>query len=361
MLERVSRRKPVLIGLRVLIHLINILFVGLIPFMPAAMHTRLVFLGFSVFLVNALAAFSGPGLSVWHIAHIPPSVRVQYFSLVTMLNGIFVAAFNLMGSGVVDLFKQQGRELLGLSILRILALVLAAFDILQLIRIKELPLTKPLQKIRLKALFVEPFRHPHYLRSNLVVVLWSLVVNLPGSFYTVYLLRELQVNYSYIMLISTANVAVLMGFTWLWRQIFLKYNWLKPLSMAILLLAPHYWLLAFVSPGLIFLYPVGVIWSFICSCGINLAFSSVAFINLPKDNQTLFIGFHSTANFLAALTAATLARSFVTRLGGLRFTLLGVPFGDKQLLMLIVGVLMAGVGLAIGAIARKNKKEGLEH
>ncbi|NLE69597.1 MAG: hypothetical protein GX611_05340, partial [Clostridiales bacterium] len=110
-----------------------------------------------------------------------------------------------------------------------------------------------------------------------------------------------------------------------------------------------------------FLYPIGVIWSFICTCGINLAFSSVAFINLPQENQTLYIGFHSTANFLAALTAATLARAFVTRLGGLRFTLLGVPFGEKQLLMLIVGALMVGVGLAIGAIAKKNIKEGLEH
>lgn len=360
-LERFSRRKPVLIALRVLIHLINILFVGLIPFMPVQLHTRLVLLGFSVFLVNALAAFSGPGISVWHIAHIPPSVRVQYFSLVTMLNGIFVAAFNLMGSGVVDLFKDQNQELLGLSILRILALLLAALDILQLTRIRELPVTKPLQKIRLRALLVEPFRQPHYLRSNLVVVLWSLVVNLPGSFYTVYLLRELGIPYSYIMFISSFNVAVLMGFTWLWRQIFLKYNWLRPLSIAILLLAPHYVLLAFVSPGLMFLYPIGVIWSFICTCGINLAFSSVAFINLPRDNQTLYIGFHSTANFLAALTAATLARSFVTRLGGLRFTLLGVPFGEKQLLMLIVGALMVGVGLAIGAIAKKNIKEGLEH
>ncbi len=360
-LERFEKRKPILIAVRVIIHLINIVFVGLIPFMPVHTQTRLVFMGFSVLIVNALNAFNNPGFSVWHIAHIPTSVRVQYFSVVTMLNGISVAVFNLIGSGVVDAFKQEGQELLGLSILRIAALLLAVWDFFLLVRIKELPQSTPSRRLNLKSLLTEPFRHPVYLRSTLVVVLWSLVVNMPGSFYSVYLLKELQVSYSYITLIASLNVFVLVLFTFLWRKVYLKYNWLKPLGLAILVLAPHYTVLAFVSKNLLFLYPIGVIWSFICSSAINLAFSSVAFINIPKENQTLYIGFYSTANFLAALTAATVARTFVTQLQGLRFTLLGVPFGEKQLLMLIVGVLMVGVGVVILRIANINKSQGLEH
>lgn len=360
-LERFERRKPLLIAIRVLIHLINIAFIGLIPFMPIAAQTRLVFLGFSVFIVNALAAFIGPGFTVWHIAHIPPSVRVQYFSLVTMLNGVFVALFNLLGSGVVDLFKNAGSELWGLTTLRIAALALAVVDIILLTRIKELPRPGPSQRIRLRSLFTETWRHPVYLRSILVVVLWSIVVNMPGSFYTVYLLRELNISYSYIMLISVINVPVLMTLTFLWRQVYMKYNWLRPLGLAILAFAPHYIMLAFVSDGLVFLYPIGMIWSFICVCGINLAFTSVAFINIPSSNQTLHIAFYSTANFLAALTAATLARAFVTNLHSLRFHLLGILFGEKQLLMLIVGGLMLGVGLMVLRLAALNKKQGLEH
>jgi MFS family permease len=360
-LERFTRRKPLLIMMRVVIHLISIVFIGLIPFLPAQANSRLILLGFSVFLVNALSALSGPGFSVWHIAHIPPTVRVQFFSLVTMLNGIFVAVFNLLGSGVVDLFKRSGLELWGLTTLRVLALVLAVFDIWQLIRIRELPVQKPLHKLRLKALLTQPWKQPAYLRSVLVVVLWSLVVNMPGSFYTLYLLREIQVSYSYIMLISSFNVVVLTLLTFVWRRIFLKHNWLRPLALAILLLAPHYALLAFVSEGLMILYPVAVIWSFVCTSGINLAFSSVAFINIPKENQTLYIGFYSTANFLAALSAAALSRFFVTRMSGLRFFIMGVPFGEKQLLMLIVGFLMVGVGLVVYRVAMLNRSQGLEH
>lgn len=361
LLERFNRRKPLLIALRVLLHLVNIIFIGLIPFMPADTQTRLMFLGFSVFLVNVIGAFLGPGMSVWHIAHIPSSVRVQYFSVISLLNGVFIAAFNLMGSSVVDLFRQRGSELMGLSALRILSLLLAVFEIIMMCRIKELPPKKQSQRISLKALFTQPWKHPIYLRSVLVVSLWSVVVNLPGSFYTVYMLRELQVSYSYIMLVSTMNVAVLLSLTWLWRKIFVKHNWLKPLSWAILALAPHYIVLAFVSPGLMYLYPLGVLWSNICSCGINLAFAGVSFINLPEDNQTVFIGFYSTCNFLAGLLAATAARTFVTSLNGLRFTLLGIPFGEKQLLMLVVSLLMVGVGLAVRAIWKKNSSQGLEH
>lgn len=361
LLERFKRRKKVLMLARGLAYLLNIAFIGLIPYLPASSHSRLVFLGFSVLLVNALGAFIGPGFSVWHIAHIPGTVRVQYFSLITMLNGIFIAVFNLLGSGVVDLFKQEGRELLGLSILRMLALVLAGFELLMLSRIKELPSTAPPMRIKLRALLTELFRQPAYLRSVLVIILWSFVVNLPGSYYTVYLLRDLRFSYATINLVASLNVAVLILLTFAWRKIFMKYNWFRPLAAAILLFAPHYILLAFVSDGLFFLYPLGMILSFVCLSGINLAFAGVGFINIPKEKQTLYIGFYSTANFLAALAAATLSRYFVQRFHGLRFTLLGVPFGEKQLLMLIVGVLMALAGLVILRVAGVNRRQGLEH
>ncbi|HSK69031.1 MAG TPA: MFS transporter [Candidatus Limnocylindria bacterium] len=361
LLERFTRRKPVLIAARILIHLVNVAFIGAIPYLPAAWQQRLVMLGFSVFLVNALGAFIGPGVAVWHIAHIPPQVRVQYFSMVTMLNGIFIALFNLLGSGVVDSFRSGGRELLGLTVLRVFAFVLAAVDIFLLTRIKELPAPKPAKPVRLRALLVEPWRHPDYLRSVLVILLWSFVANMPGSFYTVYLLRELGVSYSYIMAVNAFNVVVLTALTFAWRKVFLKHNWLKPLGVAVLAFAPHYVALSFVSRDLLFLYPVAIIWSFVCLSGINLAFSSVAFINIPQDNQTQYVGFFWTANFLGAFAAASLSRAFVTGFHTLRFTLLGVPFGEKQLLMLIVGFLMAGVGFAILRVAKTNIRKGLEH
>lgn len=359
-LERFDRRKPMLITLRAIMHLINIVFIGLIPFFPAAQQAKLTLLGIGILLVNLINAFNGPGMMVWHFAHIPPRIRVQYFTVLTIMNGVGIALFNLLGSFIVDAFKGGGMELWGLEALRGISVALAVLDTVNLIRIKEAAYPKISRKIRLCDLILKPWRDRVYMRSVLVIVLWSVVVNIPGSYYTVYLLRELHVSYSYINAIAALNVVILMLFTPIWRGIFVRRKWLRPLSAAILLFAPHYFLLGFVSDGLLFLYPIGVVWSFICLSGINLAFSSVAYINIPKDNQTLYIGFYQTANFMAAMSAAAIGRGFVTGLNGLRFKFLGIQIGEKQLLMMIVGLMMLAVSFGILRIYKKNLADNVD-
>ena len=359
-LERFARRKPILIAVRATMHAINVVFIALIPLMPAATHTRLMLLAASVLTVNILNAFLNPGMSIWHIAHIPPRVRVQFFSTMHLLIGVAIALFNLVGSFVVDTFKTQGQELLGLEILRVIALAIAVYDIINLTRIKELPYAQTGKRISLRELLVKPFHNKIYMRTVLVIFIWSLFANMPGSFYTVYLLKEQHVSYSYINTVAMFNVVVLILMTPVWRRIYTKHSWLKPLSFAMMLLSLHYLLLAFASGDLLFLYPIGMIINYLCVSGINLAFSSVGYINIPEDNQTMYISFYATANNLAALAAATISRTFVSGLGGLRFHIFGVPFGEKQLLMLMLCFLMLGGGFAVRYIFKKNKGQGFQ-
>ncbi len=353
-LERFDKRKGIIIALKMLIHLFNIVLLGLVPFFPAETQVRLMFFAAFTLALHTINAFMAPGITVWHIAHIPAKVRVSYFSLVSVTNGIGIAAVNYLAALLVDRFKANGQELWGLETLRILALVIAVIDVALLFRIKELPRQKASRKINLKDLFIKPWGEKLYLRTVLVVFLWSIIVNLPGPYYQVYLLRELKIDYSYITGIAAFNVVMLTLFTPIWRKVFLKHGWLKPLSVAVWMLAPHYALLGFTSPGRPYLYAIAMIWIFVCTSGINLAFTSVAYVNLPADNQTLYIGFFATVNNLGALSAAMISRAFVTNLEGLRFSFLGVGFGEKQLIVLITGVLMVGVGLGIHWVYKKN-------
>lgn len=360
-LERFEKRKPILITVRAVMHTINIAIIGLIPLMPGAVQTRLALLAASILVVNVLNAFLNPGMSIWHIAHIPPRVRVQFFSTLHLLNGVAIAVFNLLGSFVVDKLKGQGQELLGLELLRVLAYVIAVADILNLLRIKELGYGQAPGRVGLRELFIKPLRNKIYLRSVLIIFIWALFVNMPGSFYTVYLLKEQQVSYSYINIVAMLNVVVLILAMPVWRRIYLKHNWLRPLSFAMMLFSAHYLMLAFASGRLLFLYPIGMILNFLCVSGINLAFSSVGYLNIPEDNQTMYISFYATANNLAALFGATLSRAFVAGLSGLRFHIFGVPFGEKQLLMLIIGFLMLGGAMIIHHVYRLNKTQGYQY
>lgn len=57
------------------------------------------------------------------------------------------------------------------------------------------------------------------MRSVGVGVLWSFAANIPSSFYTVYLLQNVQVSYTYITALSLLNIPCMMIFTPLWRKV----------------------------------------------------------------------------------------------------------------------------------------------
>ncbi len=341
-LEHFPKRKKLLIGLRLVYQAINIVFIGLIPFFPMENQARLVIFGASVLLLNVLSAVTAPGLTVWHIQFIPQRIRVKYFSLLSMTNGIVVALFNLLGGYAVDLFKNAGLEVWGFETLRIFSLVLLFYDLFLLSRMKEDNYDQSGQKVNLINLMVLPFREKKYLRTVGIAFLWSMIANIPGAYYSVYLLRDVEVSYSFINVVNMLNVPILILLTPLWSRFLRKFSWLKTCNVAIALYALHYLLLSMVTKGnYMWLYPAALIYAFILMVGINLSFANIPYINIPKQSQTLYIGFYSTMCNLGALLGVTFGRQFVTMSESL--TLFGA--GNKQLLMALVFLLMA-----IGAV-----------
>lgn len=358
-LERFEKRKRMLILLRIVIHSLNIVVVGLVPLFPGSVAARLSIMVLVQVLINGINAFSAPAMTVWHIAHVPQEVRVSYFSTVSLINGTFVAVLNLLAARLADSFRNSPIALLGLELLRVLAIAVAVYDIWTLSRIEELPRAKT-QKVKLLEMLLRPWKKKVYLRTVLITVIWQMAVNLPGAYYSVYLLKEVHFSYSYITAISLMNLFVLSLVMPIWRRFYTKYKWLLPLSMAIMLHALHYVILSFVSEKTVFLYPIGMLWAFVCSAGVNLGFSGLAYINLPEENQTLYLGFYTTAGNLGALFAASLSRELIIRFQGVRTQIFSVLFVEKQLLMLLVGCLVLLVGVVVNSIYRRNKKQGYQ-
>ena len=309
---------------------INIVFIGIVRLLPLSNSGRLTLLALSVFVVNALNAPMAPGFSVWHIAHIRSGCVFPIFRWYQCLNGVFVAVVNLAASRAVDSFKQDGNELLGLGLLRGGAANLRV-RYLSVNTHTELPRTDPVRKIKFSDLLIKPWKERVYLRTVLVVVLWSMIANIPGSYYTVYLLKDLNISYSYITLINMFNVVALVLLTPLWRRLIDRSSWLKPLSWAIMLFAPHYLLLALVAPGQLWLYPVGAIMGFIFLVGISLGFRRCISTFLRKPNAVYRL--LSTMSNLGALVGASVSRAFMTALKAL-LSLLGILFGEKQVMMI---------------------------
>lgn len=351
-MERFKRRKKILIFSRLIIQGINVAFIGAIPFFPMGQQAKLVIFGASILIINVMNAFMAPGMTAWHIQFLPNRVRAKYFSLLQMTNGIVVAVFNLVGGFVVDKFESVGLEIWGITVLRIFAALLLVYDLFLLSRMKESDYEQG-EKIDLKGLFIRPFKETLYLKTVAIACTWALIANMPGSYYSVYLLQDLDISYSFINIVSMLNVPVLVLLIPVWSKFLRKYSWLKTCNLSVLLYALHYLLLALINANnYVWLYPLTLIYAYVLAAGINLSFSNIPYINIPKDNQTQFIGFYSTMTNLSALLGVTVGRKLVTMTADM--TVIGM--GNKQLLVFVVGVLMI-LGAGIMFLLRRGVKE----
>ena len=361
LLERFKSRKKLLIIVRLIVQFINIVFIGVIPLFPINDQAKLVILGASVLILNVLSALISPGFSVWHIQLIPQHVRVKYFSFLSMTNGIIVAVFNLIGSAIVDHFGSLGLEVWGFAVMRIIAFGVLIYDLFLLSRMKEEPYPLSEKRTTLADLLIKPFKETRYLRVVAFAFTWCLIANIPGSYYSVYLLRNLEVSYSFITIINMLNVPILVLLTPVWSRILHRFSWLKTCNIAILLYAVHYLLLGFIDKGnVMWLYPTTLIYAFILAVGINLSFTNVPYLNIPEKNQTIFISFYTTMNNLGALIGVTFGREFIAATESLSTD----TFSNKQLLMYAVFGLMV-LGSAVMFFLRRsldkdNKKDSAE-
>ena len=90
-----------------------------------------------------------------------------------MTNGAVVALVNLIAGFFLDKFKAAGMELQGITILRVIAYVMLLYDLTLLLRMKEKPYQRTVEKIKLYDILIKPFREKVYLRTVAIAVLWT--------------------------------------------------------------------------------------------------------------------------------------------------------------------------------------------
>ena len=356
LLERFPKRKKLLMAGRAAIMFINIIFIGVIPLFPVAQQLRLTIMALAVLVLNLLNAIISPGITVWFISFTPVYMRAKFFSIISMTNGIIVALAAFGAGSVADAFKKRGMELAGLEVVRGIALVIAVMDFLLLVRMKEYPYENT-GGVRFKQLLIEPFRERAYLRTVAIAFLWSLTANMPGAFYTIYLLKDIGVNYSFLMLMGFINLPVLIFLTPVWTRFLKRFSWFKTLAAAMSLYLIHYILLTFITGATIrFLYPITLLYAYTMALGINLAFTNIPYVNIPKKNQTLFIGFYSTIANLGALIGVSAGNFFIAATRERTLALFGVTLGNKQYIMLFTAFFMF-IAVVLINILRRGVKE----
>ncbi|MBQ3231940.1 MAG: MFS transporter, partial [Clostridia bacterium] len=256
-----------------------------------------------------------------------------------------------------DIFTAHDMQYEGLFALRIVAAVLCVIEIYLYFHIKEYPYESSGEQVKVKDLLTKPFKEKTYLLTVCVTFLWNVTANIPGSYYSFYLLRDVGVSYSYITLISMINVPIVLFLTPLWRRVLSRFGWFKTLYTAMAVYMIHYLVLALVTKSTVWIYPVSQLIGCFFAVGINLSFTGIPYVNMPEKNQTVFIGFYSTMANFAALIGVTIGKYFILSTEHLSFSFLGMTFANKQLIVVLTSVLMCLAVLGIRLISKKVSSE----
>ena len=352
LLERFKRRKPLVTAVHIFSIISNVVFVGIVPFFPGDVQTKLTICAVIMGAKTLIGTLVGPAGTAWHMQSLPEQFRGGYYATNNLVSSVVSALIGLVVARFVDRFGAA--NLSTLLILRAVSLVLYAFDVIIYLRLPEHPYEGS-SHIRITDVFTMPFKNRKYLPTVFIPFLWNIAVALPGGYYGIYLLDDLKLSFSFMSVIVMFNIPITFLLTPTWKRIFAKFGWFKTMAFSMLIYSLQFPMQGLVTASTRWMYPVAQIWIMVFGMGINLVNSGIAYVNLPEENQTVYLAFYSTVNTIASLLGAALGKSFIMHTEELHISLFGLDFCNKQLIMFLsFALILCAVAAALTIIKKTS-------
>lgn len=358
LLQRVGNKKSLLIGVRAVSHAMILLAVPLVALLMPPGSGAIITLSVLLGLSNLIQALVGPGIQAWHIAIIPPRMQLGYFSLSSTMNVLMSNAALYFGAMLTDLFTGLAGRLEALAMMRFLLLILAAADIIMLLRIPQGQRHADGDVFSLGMMLRCIRENPLYMRTIGVICIWSLVVNLPSQYYTAYLLDDLKVSYMFISLVNVFTIFAVIFLIPIYKRLIERYSVRRVIAACIGCMFPYTVALFWVMPGTAFLYPIGAMYSVMCTIGLTLCFAVIPYQNLPEKNQTVLFALYNTMSVVSTMLGVYIGRLLYDLLGYINITLGGISVAPARSLLLIEGVLfLLGAALVLKLMKKQPTPE----
>lgn len=355
LLERFAHRKRILIALYVLTRVLNIVCIGLASLLPVAGQVRVYIILICIALINIANGIWNSGSKVWHIQSVPERERAGYFSILARLGGVIGYVILLAASAFSDYMKNTGSELGGYLILRAVAAVLCILEIFFLARVKEYPYPKG-EPVRIRSIVTEPLRNKRYRATLLVAFLYSLFLNTNSSYYSVYLIQDVKLGYTFMNIVSTLYLPVVLLVMPVWTKLSKKHSWFNLTWKALLGFSIFFISNILVMPETKWVYPIVGIGSHVFNAGLSLIFANMIYYNIPRENQTVFVSFYSAITTLAALLGNIYATNFASFFEGHTFRVFGITAQLGQFMQMMTGVYLFCLSFFYFFVDRHEKK-----
>jgi MFS family permease len=283
MYERMEKRKKLLL----ILHGVSRFMLGSVVFFPLIFDDRTSLLLTVIFVIvgNIIWAVYSVGFTVWLMSSVPKESRNDFiytrifwlrisFTVVTLIMGIVLDSFNKSYTGFVVIFST--------------GLILSLIDLITLANIKEVPYIIEEKTALTKTLFFEPLKADEYKGFLTFVFLFYCSITISSSFTSVYLIRYLQLDYSYISAVNVLSYIFMIVSVRFWKNIEGKYGVKLVFKVTSLFVISQFIIYGFIRKETAYLLFLASVFSGIGNGGFNIAIFTYRYDIMPESNRTLY-------------------------------------------------------------------------
>ena len=345
-LERIKKRKWVLVAAKIYFYAMYILATTLMPQFVTDPHDRLIWFIVILFLAYSVYSLFSPGFTSWFYAFYPADNerRTRYINFNQIFSSI-MSSLVLLGSALltdaVAGSPYQKTLILGL---RYFAFVLVLVDVFMQSCAIEYPYPQG-PKIRFTQVFTLPFKYKKFLGCLLLSFAWNYIANLNSGLWGYHLLNHMHFSYTLINAMSVMYTVILIFTSHIWRRVLRRFSWIKTFGLTNLIWVPTEIIYFFMTPRTAWLYIPMSVWQNILNVGFNLSYANVLYMNLPAENSSTHIAFYSIGCNLFAFLGLMTGTLVASITGDTPMLLWGMEIYSVQYTTLMRAVTMFLLGL----------------
>lgn len=267
-----------------------------------------------VLLAILLLAFFSEGLTgpVWSSIIgdvIPPNIRGQFFGLRNRYVSIFTLISMVSAGMLLDLGKRLDLTQIALIIIFLIASFSRFKSARWLLQHEEPPLIKRPEDSFSFWQFISRTRHSNFAKFVVFLGCMNLAFNISGPYYSVFMLRDMQLSYWSFTIISSTTVITQFSTMRMWGKLVDSYGAKKilGLSLSALVFSPALWLISsnFWYILLVQLYS-GFFWS-----GFRLSSSTFMFDAVTPAKRARCAGYQSFIEAICVFVGALLGSAIL--------------------------------------------------
>ena len=351
MIERQPRRRTMVVVLDVVSKgiLVSVILIPLVADKRFAVPI-VVFLLLAGYIVNSVNVMI---VNTWFIKVIPNQIMGRYFSVRQIFSVIVAVIVPLASGWVVDMTPDK---YYGFMIMYVCAVVVAALECVAFARISDPVFKQPDKPFSLRDLIVVPLKNKPFMAYTIRMCIFQFVWNMAMSFNQAYMLKYIQVSYTYINAVTMISYLLqIFVFYKFWGRVHDRLSANFTLTASMWFFAGDLLVWSMITPSTIFIMlPIGNVFGAIEGSGFAIASFTRRYELIPEEGRVVYDSFFAAA-FGIMLLLAPIAGSF------LRSFAEGIPlfhcvdYGYFRYVYLISFVLI--VALQIGTIWTMKRKD----